>query len=217
MIDAPTLEVVSDELQYSFFENKDRYDGAPLRDKVKLVGLLFMHPNSELAKKDIIPRLGSYNQRSAEFTDFFFAGYGAWWPKGKHPDEVDIASVDGRPWKFSDSAFEAFRRQLTQRTSWKYSGETDLILATARFIEGSDKAEIDFSQCITCCLEQLLRGKAIDSVPSLFERIFEYAESNPDGTAYSFSDLHLIRTSKISLLDCVLSLIGLKDYYHKNE
>jgi hypothetical protein len=241
MINAPTLESVVERLQRSFYGKRlkielderrtlmktgdqlsylragDLFERVALENKVKLVGLLFMHPESELAKTDILPRIGQYHESAGEFTDFFFVGYGAYWPQNDYPDQREAVKLDGTQWLFSDRAFNRFRREIEEKTSWKYSGETDLILATARYSTTHKRAFIDYSQCITCCLEQIVRDEAAVSIPAFFEKIFHFGEKNKDATAYHFSDLHLVSTSKTSLFEWILSRVGLKDYYKKNK
>jgi hypothetical protein len=235
MITAITLNSVIDKLQPSFFERRlkarninrshpiigfmrvgdsDLFETIPLKNKAKLIGLLFMHPESDLAQKEILPRFGQYHQRAGRFTDFYFAGYGI---AKQNNSQKAITELDNVKWEFSDSAFNSVRKQIEKKTLWKYSGETDLILTTARFSSKEQKAVIDFSQCITCCLEQLLRDKAIVSIPNYFERIFRFGQENHEATAFRFSDLHLIQTSKDSFLDWVLSLIKMKTYFKKNR
>lgn len=234
MVIAPTLESVSAKIQSSFVErrlkpnpNVGRYaelmrvgeglfETVILEDKVKLIGILFVHPDSELAKKDILPRIGQYHERAGSFTDFFFAGYGAYWPPGDHADKVKAIFVDGTQWMYSERAFNEFGDELESMTRWEYSGETDLILTTASYSTKERKAVLEFGQCITCCLEELIRDKAIESVPRFFESIFRFGAKD-GATAYGFSDLHFVRTSGKSLLDWILSRVKLKEYYDKNK
>jgi hypothetical protein len=233
MLIAPTLESVVSKVEDSFIEIRmkrdgpgealwqlmrpgDLYDEVKLVDKVKLVGLLFMHPDSKLPKADILPRLGQYHERAGKLTDFFFAGYGAYWPPDEYSDQREVAEIDGTKWYYSDRAFSVFRQQLESETRWKYSGETDLILTTARFSKSKDKGIVDFSQCITCCLEQLIRDKATTSIPAFFEQIFRFGDKD-NATVYDFSDLHLVRTAGTSLLEWVLARVKLKEFYNRNK
>lgn len=205
MLHAPTLEFVTENLQRLNFK------------EAKLVGILFMQPDSKIAKEDIIPRFGYYNQRAGAATDFFFAGYGAYWPPSKYPDQRRVIDLDGIKWLYSDRAFNSFRSELQSRTAWKYSGQTDLILTSAKFIPDRSTVGLDFSQCITCCLEALVCDGAIESVPALFEKIFHFGETRAQATAYDFSDLHFLRTTGNWVLEWFLSRFGLKEYFNKNK
>jgi hypothetical protein len=234
MLHAPSLSFVLERLESSFYRSqlKERkaggyymemlvpgslYERVPIRNKVKLIGILFMHPESSLSKGEIIPRMGLYNERAGEFTDFYFAGYGAYWPQSDYPDQRPVTKLDEIQWLYSDRAFNSFRRDIESKTRWRYSGETDLILTTARFSKSKEEPIIDFSQCIICCLEQILRDNATPSIPAFFESIFRFGESGSKSTAYEFSDIHLLNTSKTSLLEWILTRVGMKAFYEKNR
>ncbi len=83
-----------------------------LTDKVKLVGIMFCHPDSELARGQIIPRLEYLHYRSGEDPDLFWAGYGALMKDHVPADVRPVKIVEGTAWGFSDSDFNAFRATI---------------------------------------------------------------------------------------------------------
>ena len=235
MISAPNLDMIEWEIQASFDKAQtepdtgrvynmlqfclsgDALDTESHGDKVKIIGILFAHPESEIVKKEIIPKIGSYHFRSSGYTNFYWAGYGAFWPPGHYSDQRKVLELDGTDWLYSDIAFNECRKQIENQTTWKYSGDTDLILCTARRKPETGKAGMDFSECIVCQLEQHLEAKGDHSISSFFEKIFRYAETSRNPSVYKFSDLHLLNTSKESLLDWVLKIVKMDGYFNKNK
>jgi len=194
----------------------DTFDGDGAQSR--LVGLLFINPRCELAKREIIPLLEQYHHSAGRFTHFFFPGYGTGWPPGRPRDQRSVGiEIDGSQWKFSPTAFEEFRRDVEAQTKWRFSGETDLILTTATFAAATKTVELDFKEAITCSLEQLLRDEGAPSVPAFFQKIFRFAEENSNSSAYNLSDSHLIATSKASLVSWVLSSLKMEAYFKKNK
>ncbi len=177
-------------------------------DEMKLVGLLFMHPSSAIAKNDILPRINHYHIRSKERADFFLAGY----------DEIAQGSTEGDPsettthvagadWRFCDQSFNDFLTEIESTTRWKYSGATDLVLLPASLDE-NDSVVLDFSQCIACNLEQIVRDRAFPDVPTFLETLFRFANESDMPSPYRFSDLHLLKKSGVSFLNWILGRLG---------
>ncbi len=69
--------------------------------KSKLIGILLCHPESPLAKSEIIGHLPFFHVRSGEEIDFFCAGYGAYWPPEHHADQKVAARINDTDWLFS--------------------------------------------------------------------------------------------------------------------
>jgi hypothetical protein len=109
---------------------QQRFPWELILNKVQLIGILFCHPQSELAKKDILPRFDYYHERAGFQTDFFWAGYSGQWRKNTHPDSVPVPELSSTGWEFSSKGFNDFRNEIEENTSWRYSGQTDLILTT---------------------------------------------------------------------------------------
>lgn len=142
----------------------------------KLVGLLFCMPTSKPGKDEILPNLDYFHHRSALFVDFFCIGYGT-----EPSDDADrsssqpVAIVDNAQWRFTPSEFNACRAEIESHTKWRFSGETDLLLAVARKPRNGC-ATLDYSSVIACNLEEMIRDNAIPSVRGFFEKIFQFGE-----------------------------------------
>lgn len=108
---------------------------------------------------------------------------------------------------FNAAAFDGCRRDLEGQTQWKYSGETDLVLAVARKPQHG-RAWIDYSSAISCNLEAMLRDGAITSVRGFFEQIFaageNYESSDP---IWSLSDKLGVKVGGNLIVESVLALL----------
>ena len=187
-----------------------RYRTEHVEEKIeqwsKMVGVLACMPTSRIGKDEILPHLDYFHHRSSYFVDFFCLGY---MPASgrKNPDEKAVADVGGRSWVFNAQAFEGCRRDLENQTTWKYSGETDLVLAVAR--KSPNKlAWIDYSSAISCNLEDMLRDGAITSVRSFFEQIFSEGERHKaSDPVWSLSDRLGVKAGGNLISEAVLSLL----------
>lgn len=182
----------------------------------KLVGLLFCMPNSKPGKDEVLPHLDYFHHRSASFVDFFCIGYEriaesdakeAW------PQPVAVAG--NARWHFSASDFNLCRGQIEAETKWRFSGETDLLLAVARKPKHG-QAFLDYSCAIACNLEEMARDNAIQSIRSFFEKIFQFGEQyQGDDPIRKLSDKFGLTGGGQFLQETVLSLLpeALKKQY----
>lgn len=172
----------------------------------KMVGVLACMPTSRIGKEEIVPHLDYFHHRSSHFVDFFCLGYMP--PSGPvNPDEKVVATVGGKSWAFNAAAFDGCRRDLEQKTRWRYSGETDLILAIARKSQ-NNQAWIDYSSVISCNLEEMLRDGAITSVRSFFEQIFTAGENSKDSDpVWALSDKLGVKVGGNLIIESVLRLL----------
>lgn len=181
MLTAPSYKDVSSSLHYYMSPGEQG-------KKVRLVGVMFCQPHSKFAKDEILLGLRYFHYRSGEHVNFYFAGYGQGYeaPPG---DILAVAPAEGPGWVFSARAFNDFRAELERRTTWRYSGGSELVLANARFDADRNLAYLDFSSALAITLERLKYDGAPADVGIVFERIFAYAESC-DGTdpTWGFSD-----------------------------
>ncbi len=188
---------------------------APLRWKTvrvqidqvsKLVGILFCLPGTKLAE-EILPHLDSFSKRTGTLTDFYYAGYGASWPPAYLSDQASVAKVDGVEWFFSSKAFNQMRSDLESHTSWKFSGETDLILLSARR-DRSGRGVLSFTPSHACNLEQMAKDQAFSSVRSFLEAIARLAEDYHGNDPIGYlSDRQGVRIGKDFLEGALLSLL----------
>ncbi|MGX9417636.1 hypothetical protein ACWU4D_09815 [Vibrio sp. WJH972] len=185
----------------------------------KLIGILFAHPNSPLAKSEIVDHLNQFHYRSGEAVDFFCVGYGAYWPENYQPDTRKATSIDGTEWLFSDAAFSQVIDEVEELTKWQYSGETELLLLSA-IKDDTGEAKLDFGSAIVCNLEAMSKDQAFTSVRAFFEGIFRFAKKNScSNPAWGLSDAAGLDIAGSSIKQAVLSLLpsNLKDSYKKAE
>jgi len=185
----------------------------------KLVGILFCHPESKMAKEEIIGYLPYFHLRSGEAVDFFCVGYGAYWPKDHYADQKSVVKIKETDWLFSEQAFSDVIDDLELNSQWKYSGETDLILVSAeKSVEG--KTQLNFKTAIVCNLEAMEKDKAFSSVRSFFTDLFRSAKKFSDqNEAWALSDAQGVNVAKNTIKGAVLSIlpINLRENYKKAE
>ena len=103
-------------------------------------------------------------------------------------------------WTYSTKYFNHFRECLSKETTWKYSGEVDLILINAIRKSKTEKSRIDFSSAIVCHLDQMIRDQSITSVSTFFEKIMNYVDTyQGSDPSWGFSDSLGLRTSMSAL------------------
>jgi hypothetical protein len=147
--------------------------------------LLFAPMFSKPAKEGIIPRIAYLNHRSGEAVDFYCAGYGGYWHKEDVPDMEALGDVRYEdstviPWAFSQTIFAKFVDELETASTWRYSGETELLVFNAR---------ASFEDCLVLEIERMIEDKAIDRTSDLLESLIQYARSAQGrASAYQFSD-----------------------------
>jgi hypothetical protein len=208
LIPAWSLEEIVVTLTQAF---NDRYSG----DTVRLVGLLFSPPESNLGKSEIIKSLDYFHHRSGDKIDFFCAGYRRYGKNRQSVIEIEVSN-DSAPWYFNVIDFEALRKEIQSHSSWKYSGEADLILLNVRKSESGQDAVLDWSSAICCDLEKMKKDKAIESVRRFFEDIFrfvdEYDGKNP---VWDLSDQQGAVKVKSGLKRLILSVLPkkLQEFY----
>lgn len=173
----------------------------------KLIGILLCHPESPLAKSEIIGHLPFFHVRSGESIDFFCAGYGAYWPPGHHIDETPVARINDEDWLFSNEAYLQVIEELEQESKWKYSGETELLLIPVTKASG-DSVSFVYESAIVCNLERMAKDNAFSSVRSFFDSIFRYAKKQgANNAAWEFSDIKGLEIAGGVLKDFILSLV----------
>jgi hypothetical protein len=186
-----------------------RYETTILRGKpqwTKLVGILFCLPETRMGKDEILPAIDYFHYRTSRFLDLFCVGYRLS-PATQDTSASPIVTVGGQGWSFNAQDFELGRRELQEHTSWKFSGQTDLVLAVARRPPNSD-AHFDFTQSVCCNLEQLVKDAAIPSARSLLEQISQFGEKyTGEDPVWELSDALGARKAKDFLKTAVLSLL----------
>lgn len=170
---------------------------------MKLIAFLFSRNTIDKNKTLISNNLDSFDKRSNNYIDIYCAGF-------KESDEVnnDGVLVGEKYWTYSDTRFDEDRRLLESETSWKFSGEIDLILVSVKRGTSADKVFVDYSQAIVCHLSELIEIKAFNSIEAFFEKLFQYAEyADPSNPIWNLSDKFGLRQCKSTLIKFVLSLL----------
>lgn len=142
-----------------------------------VVGLLFAPPYTKVASETIVPRLGYLDHRSGQFVHFFCAGYYGYGSPYDGDPIGEMRYPDGTviPWSFSQRRFADFVREIEEVSSWKYSGECDLILVGPKFSFSSRNADIQFSEAIVFDIDAMIRDCAIRNAAELFEAVMAFA------------------------------------------
>ncbi|USR92521.1 hypothetical protein NEA10_07335 [Phormidium yuhuli AB48] len=189
MLEAPKLEHV--------LAHRQRKDGAACC-------IVLAPPFSKIGKDEVIPRIGYLDNRSAHYIHFYCAGYGGYWHPSCIPDMQDIGKVKYEnktmiPWAFSQKLFGEFVSQLESATTWRYSGNTELILLDP---------QVDFSNALVLDLDAMIRDGGIQHSAKLFEAIIRYCrEYGRNLSAYHFSDLQGTREAGKATLEALLTLL----------
>lgn len=161
------------------------------------IGILLTRPTSK-AGKDIVETLPYYHRRSGKSINFYLPGYGAYW-HGVYPGEENVAIINGVDWSFSTQKYVEFIEALEEHSSWKYSGESELLL-----IEYTN-GKLDYSNVLKFHLDEMLRDGAIPSINVFFENIFRYASQQKSLTW--LSDITGLKTVRQVTIDCILGAL----------
>ena len=200
LIPAWSLDTIVQTLNQAF---ERRYTGKP----VCLVGLMFAPPESGLGKSEITQSLDYFHHRSRDNIDFFCAGYRR---QGKERQPVVETAVtnDSEPWYFNVMDFESLRKEIQSCSSWKYSGESDLILLNATKGSSGQDVILDWSSAICCDLEKMKKDNAIESARRFFEGICDFADGyEGNNPVWDFSDQQGVITAKSGLAKLILSIL----------
>lgn len=174
----------------------------------RLVGVLFANPSSSLSKQEIIGHLDEFHYYSEKNIDFYCAGYGAWLPPS--PGIKIVTRVGNIPWDFDNKKFVELIKDFEKNTSWKYSGEVELILLDTDL---SNPNGLNFSSAIVCNLEEMIKVGTFSSVRSFFYKLF----NNTELTAWDISDKLGIEVAKRNLLGLLLETLKLKSLYDQER
>ncbi|AFL99883.1 hypothetical protein Desde_1464 [Desulfitobacterium dehalogenans ATCC 51507] len=143
-----------------------------------IIGILLARPKSD-AGRTIVDSLPYYHHRSGKNVNFYLPGYGAYWHNA-YPDEEHIVSIEGTRWSFSNTMYAKFIEDFEKESTWKYSGESELILLDCH------NQKLDYSKILVFHLDAMLQDKTISSVNSFFEKLFRFFAQN--STIVQFSN-----------------------------
>jgi hypothetical protein len=209
MLAAESYESLIAQLSAAFV---DRYKGRP---RLFATGVLLFQPQSEFAKKEIIPYLHYLDTNSADYIDFFSVGFKAIPSSGAQPTGA-VGPTEDSWWTFYPEQFVKFKRALEadfscDRKSWHYSGGTDLLLFNAIFDEKTQQAELGFETVMAIDLELEKKDNAIDNVVKLLELIVRLAESQDSSNPiFKISDQLAMNLGKRQLWDIFYDVLPFK-------
>ncbi|HBG20110.1 MAG TPA: hypothetical protein DDY32_12785 [Desulfobulbaceae bacterium] len=103
------------------------------------------------------------------------------------------------PWAFSQKLFAEFVDKLERTTTWKYSGNAELI-----FLDSN----VDFSKALVMHIDTMVRDGGIGNSAELFEAIIRYCRNAAGNVnAYNFSDIQGVRVIGKTAIESLLSLL----------
>src|SRR5258705_9951726 len=126
MIPAHSYTDICEVLTQAFIQHDQRRG-----EHVRLTGVLFARPTSQLTTTEILPNLPYFHIKSGKNFHLFCAGYGAYWPSAWVPDKKSDGSAGDIPWEFSEHYFidlvNQIKKEISLRTKrrWRYSGGVD--------------------------------------------------------------------------------------------
>ena len=94
--------------------------------KEDTIGILITRPDLEVGKS-ILCSLNYYHHVTGNNLNFYLPGYGAYW-YGTYPDGQVVSKINGTEWSYSDKMFVGFIEDLEKYSTWKYSGESELLM-----------------------------------------------------------------------------------------
>jgi hypothetical protein len=165
---------------------------------VRLKGLLFARPSSDLTKNQILPNLNYFHLDSADRFDFMCVGYF----EARGADTV-ITTIGEKAWSFNDQHFIKLKDELEGKSKWQYSGGADLVLCNE--IEDSSGTSLNLQTALCLDLDRLLKESAIVSFETFFQGVVRFAKSYKGGNAaWDLSDKRggalIVKAMKSALL-----------------
>lgn len=136
-----------------------------------IIGILITRPDLNTGN-EIVKSLNYYHHLTSRNINFYLPGYGAYWNPEKYPDMNAVTSIDGIEWYFSNKAFVEFVETLEYKSSWQYTGESELLL-----IPYHNKT-LDFSEVGLFHLDKMLNDDTISSISSFITRLNRLLKNN---------------------------------------
>lgn len=188
-----------------------------------VLALLFAQPDS-VAIRTLDSRREYFDYRTGDSWDLFFPGYyrsskGAEFERraGARP----AGTSDLEEWFFSPRDFNAFRRDVSDRTNglWHYSGGTDLVLVPG-WLPADGEPLLYWDETLSGSVTDDVTGVTTKSLPEVIESIshdLEEAWNSPD---YGVSDVtnprppdtggSVGRDILVNTLSGILAALGMK-------
>jgi hypothetical protein len=170
---------------------------------IRPVSLIFGRPACKTFKEELLPDQNYYHLRSGANVEIFYMGYA-------NPDAEYITKGVFDENDFSDQSFVSAVEDFEQCTTWKYSGQTDLILLNS-FFSPKQHVYLDFTNVFAVQLEEAIDSKLIRSGRALIEEIIHQSrEADSQDIVTKVSDVVFLRNARRSFLSWVMGLVKLK-------
>jgi hypothetical protein len=171
------------------------------------MAIICARPESPAFKNDLFPSLEYYHHRSSKLVELFVIGY---LPKSCNQNEISSAE------EWSELLFDAEKftesiNEIENETTWKYSGQTDIIVTLAHLnmrqhpvVGLTAQAEIDFSQAVCLSVERAIADKLISSGSTFVESVIRASrQSDADDVVTSLSRGLALKGGKAGLIKWV--------------
>jgi hypothetical protein len=170
---------------------------------IRPVALIFGRPACKIFKDELLPDRNYYHLRSGTNVELFYMGYA-------DPDAEYVTVGDFDENDFSDQSFTSAVSDFEERTTWKYSGRTDLMLLNS-FFSPRQQVHLDFSNVFAVQLEDAVESKLINSGRVLIEEIMRQSkDSDTEDVVARISDVVFLRNARQSFLSWLMGLLKLK-------
>ena len=172
------------------------------------VAVIFGSPACKAMKEDILPSLAYFNFRSGDALDMFCVGYTV-------PEDTMLFA----PENFDQKAFQLAILEFEERSSWEYSGETDLLLLNAYQYEeaGRKHVDLDFGSVFKLTLENSVKDGLVRSTRQYLEQLMRHSRNyQGDDLAGRVSDGLFLKKAGDALMNWTLSLFKVSPQDAKN-
>lgn len=150
----------------------------PEKPNVKMFGILFAPLFNEIGEK-LEQRVKYLNLRTNNIVDFFCIGYAANEIFENQPLDIKTGQVNydnGEfEWEYSEIIFNNLLNEFENKTTWEYSGESELLLLNAIFDNEFNHVFVDYSKVIILELDKVIEDNPNLSLGRLFEGIRKFA------------------------------------------
>lgn len=127
------------------------------------IGILITRPELD-SGREILKNLNYYHHLSGKSKNFYLPGYGAYW-YGTYPDGRVVTQIDNVEWSFSDKMFVEFITEIQLYSTWKFTGESELLI-----VEYKDGV-LSFEKMLRFYLDRMIKDKKIESISAFFQKL----------------------------------------------
>lgn len=169
------------------------------QEKTRFTALVFGNANTHFWRINILPLIKYWNVRAKDSLSLFFAGF---------RETTSSGSGSTQRLTFDPNAFAGILDHFRQLTWWRYSGNTEVIIARCfRMTDDSGvgvKPFFDFRNVIVVNLEKAVRDNVIVSPEAFFEGLINWVNDSPTASLSEYSDNEGARMFWDSVADSLL-------------